>query len=473
LALGLALLPLSLLAHILGWGLAIDLALIDPVFGLYWAVLSVPIQELTLLPGGASYTQGAMLLASGAWGLRVLAHPEQSIRWGGRLLPLWAALLWALLLAAVFTPYSRVEALKETLRWIEAFLIWLLAVNTVRRPWQLWGLVACLLAAPAADAAIGLAQFATGDGPPSFRLAPGLPFSRAYGTIGQPNSFAGYLNMAWPLALALAVAAMLDFRFWILDLRGTSQSKIQNPKSKIVLVAGLWIVAALLLAALVASFSRGGWVGAAAGLLAMAVLAGGRAARATIVALVAAILLLAIGSLALPGAVTARVASIARSVTLFDAGSVRITDENFAVVERMAQLQAGWRMFAAHPFTGVGPGNYTPAYPDFAIFPWYASRGHAHNYYLHMAAEAGLPGALAYLALLAGVVYTGLSALRHAGSPLRYGVLVGCCGMIAATATHNLFENLHVLSMGVQLAAVWGVLCVIGNRYERGERMNG
>src|SRR5207244_4477150 len=76
------------------------------------------------------------------------------------------------------------------------------------RPWQAAGLVACLLLAPAADAAIGLAQFATGDGPSSFRIAAGSPFVRAYGTIGAPNSFAGYLNMAWPLALALAVGAV-------------------------------------------------------------------------------------------------------------------------------------------------------------------------------------------------------------------------------------------------------------------------
>src|SRR5204862_994491 len=96
----------------------------------------------------------------------------------------WAALLCALLLATSFTPYSRTEGFKGTLRWTEAFLVWLIALNTLRRPWHVAGLVACLLLAPAADAVIGLAQFATGDGPPSFRIAAGSPFVRAYGTIG-------------------------------------------------------------------------------------------------------------------------------------------------------------------------------------------------------------------------------------------------------------------------------------------------
>src|SRR5262245_15852218 len=76
---GLALLPLGVAAQLLGWGLAIALALIDPAFGLYWAVLSVPAQELVSLPGGLSYTQAAMLVAVGAWGLRTLAHPERRI----------------------------------------------------------------------------------------------------------------------------------------------------------------------------------------------------------------------------------------------------------------------------------------------------------------------------------------------------------------------------------------------------------
>jgi O-antigen ligase len=484
----LALLPLKTLALAIGLVLVLTLPLLDPVFGLYWVVLSVPVQELAQLPGGLSYTQAAMLLALGSWVLRALAHPERPIA-KTQLFPLWMALLWALLLSTSFTPYSRAEALKETLRWAEAFLVWLIAVNTLRRPWQIAGLLACLLLAPAADAAIGLIQFATGDGPPSFRISAGSPYVRAYGTIGAPNSFAGYLNMAWPLALALAAGTTIQLyrrhqdRGSRIEDRGSRiedrSPAIFYPPSSIfdsallgsrfcgsaVHAAALFFVlcSVLLVAGLLASFSRGAWLGALAGLLAMVLALGRPFNRWAAMVVVVAGLLLALGGVGLlPAPVAARVASIARSVSIFDAGSVEVPDENFALVERMAQLQAGWRMFSAHPLVGVGPGNYTPAYSHVAVFPWYASRGHAHNYYLHMAAEAGLVGLLAYLALLGGVVRQVLIARRRAISVFQRGALIGCCGIIAATAGHEVFENLHALSMGVQLAAVWGLVTVLG-----------
>jgi O-antigen ligase len=220
-------------------------------------------------------------------------------------------------------------------------------------------------------------------------------------------------------------------------------------------------LAVLLLAGLLASLSRGAWVGAACGVLVLALALGRQARRWAIAALALGLLGLVLGGAGLlPGILAERLASLTRYLTVFDADAAAVTPANFAVVERMAQIQAGWRMLLAYPLTGVGPGNYTPAYPAFAVGTWYASRGHAHNYYIHMAAEAGVVGLLAYVALLAGVAYQAVVTLRRANRTFWRGAAIGCCGIIAAVAGHDLFENLHVLSMGVQLAAVWGLLFV-------------
>lgn len=479
LALAFALLPLPLAVLSLLAPLALALLLANPLISLYLAILSVPIQEVVLLPGGATLTQVAVLLALFHATLSWLARPRPA-RFG-RLLPLWLAFLWALVLSAALTPFSTAEALKETLRWAEAFAIWLLTVSLARRPRQIAGLIACLLLAPAAEALVGLAQFALGIGPPSFRIAAGLPFVRAYGTIGQPNSFAGYLNMAWPLALALAVGLVLSLRRgYRLPPRRQDAGKNKDPgdlgaltvpnrgRYAVLLAVAAWLAAALLLGGLAASFSRGAWVGAACGMLGMALALGGRARWWALAGLALAGLALVLGGAGLlPAAAAARLASITRYVSLFDAGSAAVTPDNFAVVERMSQMQAGWRMFLAHPLTGVGPGNYSAAYPRYAVGSWYVSRGHAHNYYLHQAAEIGAIGLLAYLALLAGIVRQLRSALGGYNNIIKHSVAIGCCGIIAAVAGHDLFENLHVLSMGIQLAAVWGLLATIGELEKR------
>jgi O-antigen ligase len=166
----------------------------------------------------------------------------------------------------------------------------------------------------------------------------------------------------------------------------------------------------------------------------------------------------------LPVALTDRLQTIGNNLRIFDAGQVSVTPENFAIVERMAHWQAGWRMFQTYPIFGVGAGNFNVAYPEFFIAPWATSQGHAHNYYIHTVAESGIFGLLSYL-LLVGMMLR--EALRvHAQLPgTVWGMAAaGVCGIIAAVAGHNIFENLHVLNMGIQLSGVWA-LSIISQRW--------
>jgi O-antigen ligase len=461
LAIPLALLPLP---YAVGVALALAvaiLALIDPIWSVYVAILSVPMQELVELPGGISVTQAALLVAVAALALHTLIDPERPLPLG-RLFPPLALLILALFASTVFTPYSRAAALRETLRWCTVPLIYVLALRSLSGgAWKLYGLLACLLAAPAADALVGLAQFWYGIGPPSFGIGAG--HVRSYGTIGQPNSFAGYMNQSWPLALSLTVCALI----WL--WRGAPRLL------GLITLAAVGGAAGLLLAALLTSFSRGGWVGAIGGgaalILASIPLLAPRLRRiawraaALVAGAVALVLALGGGGL-LPESLAVRLSSITANLRIFDVRGVKITPENFAVVERMAHIQAGWNMFVRHPLTGVGPGNYSAAFEQtpgpgelpITARPWYVSRGHAHNYYLNMAAEAGAIGAAAYVLLIGAVGLQAARAIRRARGMLWRAVAVGCAGVVAAVAVHNIFENLHVLNMGLQLGTVWALL---------------
>jgi hypothetical protein len=63
-----------------------------------------------------------------------------------------------------------------------------------------------------------------------------------------------------------------------------------------------------------------------------------------------------------------------------------------------------------------------------------------------------------------------LRAVRAARGWAWRGIAAGGAGVVAAVAAHNLFENLHVLNMGLQLGSVWALLVAV-ERAQREERL--
>jgi O-antigen ligase len=109
----------------------------------------------------------------------------------------------------------------------------------------------------------------------------------------------------------------------------------------------------------------------------------------------------------LPAEVTSRLATILDYFRFIDVRQEVLTPENFAVLERVAHWQAALDMIASNPLFGVGAGNYPAVYEQFAIGPWVEALGHAHNLYLNVAAEMGIPALFVYLSfLLTAIIYT-------------------------------------------------------------------
>jgi hypothetical protein len=85
---------------------------------------------------------------------------------------------------------------------------------------------------------------------------------------------------------------------------------------------------------------------------------------------------------------------------------------DYSTAERLAHWIAGVHMFLNHPLTGVGIGNYSDAYPRYFITIFVNSLGHAHNYYINIAAETGAIGLTAYLLFLMAIFVTGGNAFQ-------------------------------------------------------------
>jgi O-antigen ligase len=94
---------------------------------------------------------------------------------------------------------------------------------------------------------------------------------------------------------------------------------------------------------------------------------------------------------------------------------------------RVGFSQASLRLIEASPVFGIGVGRYYPM-SKLVLPPWmsllYASEN-AHNYYLQIAAEVGIVGAVAFVWILGGALSTPLKRVwRGRGE----SVMVGCVG---------------------------------------------
>ncbi len=254
-------------------------------------------------------------------------------------------------------------------------------VNAVRTPRQLFFGAACFLALGVGLSVVGLLGTNWIQKWPALtpllaripRLPPGLPGVQE-GI--HPNVLAGALLLFLPVSLAaLEVRGFIGRRRWIVRLAAV-------------------LLALCFGALLVLTQSRSAWMGAAAGLGAMAWIRSRRARWLLAgAALVLALGLVVIGPLAVaravfPPAGSGETGTLASTVTL--EGRVEIWSRALYAIQDF-------------PFTGTGLGTFRRELPQ--LYPLFLAGpdvdiGHAHNIFLQVALDLGLPGLIAYLALV-------------------------------------------------------------------------
>lgn len=158
---------------------------------------------------------------------------------------------------------------------------------------------------------------------------------------------------------------------------------------------GAALASVAMAAAIVLSTARGAWLALLGGALVLAVLGGRRwAVRLLPAALAVATLTFAVS----PG--------LRQQVEpLFTLGG--------ANAGRVAIYQANLDIVHEHPVLGFGFGRYRPhAKPYYEPYPAADRKSHAHNNFLHMAAEAGLLGLTAFALLYAMILRLGWEAVQ-------------------------------------------------------------
>jgi O-antigen ligase len=209
---------------------------------------------------------------------------------------------------------------------------------------------------------------------------------------------------------------------------------------------------------LVASWSRGAWFGAAAAVGVVLVMRSRRAALAGLLALLLLLTATLLGTVTpnlVPAAVSARLQDLPTTLGFSDVLSQPVTDENFAVVERVAHWVAAIRMWEMAPWLGVGPGNFAAVYPMVRLPRWEDALGHAHNIYLNVLAETGLVGLTFFLAWWIAVfiwVLRRWHQWQREGATRSAALAIGVVGVLAYLSIHSFFDNLFVQGMQLHIA---------------------
>lgn len=297
-------------------------------------------------------------------------------------------------------------------------LVYFLVVNNVHTPAQVRRLVQALLLSGTLVAAYGLVQYVHGAVDPA-QMAwidgeqfPDLKF-RIYGTMENPNLLAGFLVAAISLVAGEGLTCKRGRRRWL-----------------------LWGTVLIMGSALVLTYSRSAWLSVLVVVLLFGVIYNRR--------LLWLFLLLPAVVVGAHDTVAERLLSI-----------LNPTDTSCTL--RLALWESTWAMILDHPWLGIGWGAYWLVYPayDFFIGDNSVKIVHAHNMYLNIAAEIGIPGLLLFLWIMAGHIIYAWRLWHRLPPGWRRGLVLGLMGALVSLAVSGFADY---IMFNIQVAMLFWLL---------------
>lgn len=356
------------------------------------------------------------------------------VRWVGhgsptRATPLdWPVLILLLMvLVGVWAAADVTRSLPEVYRILLGIVLYYAMINTLVAARHIQVVLVLLLLATVGLGMVALLSTQWGGGKfplplvgPVYDRLPRLvrPFWNPAGF--NPNIVGGSLAMLLPIA----IASLLGAQHWTVRLLGAAATLVGTP-------------------VLLLSQSRGGLVGFALALLAMGAVYSRKFLLAVVVLVMVGLgLMLAVGPtqvghLLLAGGGGSAVGSLDGRLELWSRALYMIQD---------------------FPFTGVGLGMFDPVldvlYPLFSLGPG-SDLFHPHNIFLAQGVVAGLPGLIAFCAILLLLIVLALQSVRVSRKSAVWAWAVGLLGAVVAYLGHGLFDSID--SFVKANTIVWGI----------------
>ena len=297
------------------------------------------------------------------------------------------------------------------------------------------------------EALYGLVQYLTG-WQRIFGYVKKYNLEEATGTYVNRNHFAGFLEMVIPFGVALVLYENAKLPRKVVPGRNARIKRVLGARklSRI----GLWLLAAMVMVAgLFFSFSRMGIISAVASLAVMAAFSGfQRKAGLWVAAGIMAcgiILVLWMGA----GPALGRFGTISEEYASAD-------ESRWSLWKDTARLIGG------HPLLGSGLGTFPVAFTRVQTTFLGRFVNHAHNDYLEMASDLGIPAAALFFWSTGALLVR--AARKAASSEMSFerAMALGCLGSIAAILLHSLTDfNLYIPANALVFSLILGLAASI------------
>lgn len=231
---------------------------------------------------------------------------------------------------------------------------------------------------------------------------------RLAGTFKMPNDLGAYLVIVLPVAIGYFVASWRELRNW-----------------KFIVVLG--VLLCVMVATLALTLTRAAWIGVFAATIYIAIYF----QRKLLWGLLVFVLL---SPFLMPQAVKDRFEIMRQRPSGF-------------MSERPQWWKTSAQLIAKYPITGIGLGRFRHEYELHAPAGFHHKPYHAHNIYLHIAVEQGIPSLLLFSAILF-LIFRQLFALRKKDDFWCAGLFIGGSGFLISALVYGLADQiLHQRSL--------------------------
>jgi O-antigen ligase len=318
-------------------------------------------------------------------------------------------------------PAVTLEHLFRVLAYLTVFL--LVREVTWRSSSRPWMVVFPIMVVAAFEATLGLVQAFSGQ-----------TDAMAKGTYVNRNHFAGLISMVLPFAV-----------MWPASVLRKNSPRLRALSA--VRACSGFVLAALLVASVLFSLSRMGFLASLASVLMIALLGfAGAPTRSKWLGAGVVIGLVVLGFLFLsPGQLLERFVSLSSS-------------ENLSAEGRLALWRETGHLIAAYPLFGCGLGTYEAALHKYKVTGPLVRYDYAHNDYLQLLAELGVIGFTIAAALLLALVVKAWRVSVSSKDTEKRHITYACVGAFTAIGLYSLVDfNLYIPANAMLLAWIGGI----------------